>query len=1189
MKRRALFALIVFLTAATLVAEDRTVTIESARTSEYIKIDKKTKKAEEPSVSAVKTTEADAASTVAPPDVTAVSPQDTGAATGEPQGAASSSGTAAAGQNAAPPAKDESATDAKPETEKSEIIKFSGNVIISVKEGESVSRICADEIVYDKTRDTLEANGNVSYEHSTGKSGSEKFKGKSLLFNIKKQEGVFLEGTVEQDTGKTTSDPYVIHAEVTGRDSGSTMAFKNAFLTTCDADDPHWYIRAFRVWMLPGNEIAIFGGLFFIGPLPVFPLPFFYYPSDEMIFHPVFGFRNREGYFTQTTTYLWGRKPLATVDSDKKNSFSTFLQGDTLKKQERHGLFLKNLEENDTSTDKNYLKFMADAYSNLGAMVGLDGSFSSDSLLRSFAFSTYLGFSKTLYPITSSVFYTSYDTSGKENWNSSWLFGNKVPFRYRASLSLSLDKDPFQLNVSMPLVSDMLFKKDFLDRSEDLNWFSLLTEQSTLATGSDISSETSYSWNASGSVSPNVTFMNPWITSLSISNLSGSLSFNSKTNSSLTGSDLLYAPDRTFFYPEIIKPEIKLSLAGTIVSIGGTTSTSTAKPAASTANKWDVAQLSNPFAEKDQKDVAASGGDVNTAQPETGEKKDASAESVPGDTTDSQKKDAGEQDLASDAASAEAVAKEKVAKEKAEKDKAEAEKVETIKSFMPPAASGIIPAATPANSVYSLTWSITPAFLEEIRYDTTKWLQPSDINWNTFSSIYYQFKTQAQLLSSYTFDTDLFSEKTSIDLTSVYQLHPLLSDTAYPTEVSRSTVHLSDFEASVYTVSTTNSVKIVPFNRSDYLKPISLAWNFTGDLYRTDFTGTALDPKWENQTFQWDKDYIDAHDTTSVVGVAIGNYEQKLTLKSNLPPLQESYTGSADFAWRFGTLNLNTKLYDNNDDESVTDWLWDPFKATLSWTLPLGITLGQEFTYSIKDDEASRLNLTGSIGPFSAYYTYDNTVPYTLEVGKGWVLKGTETEFIPSATGFTFSNSSTPAKLYIWKNRVYFEGTVTSNLKFNLLKLTNSSFTFAPVITFKILDFLDLSFSSTSSNEVIARYFQGVMNLPETIPGETNLFTDLGKSFNFFSTKDREESGFKLKKLSFKLTHYLHDWTMNFKTTLEPKLKSTAGVYYYEFIPTIAFVVEWKPVSDIKTTVRSEEGVFSLNTTSASDTEDTTN
>lgn len=1002
-----------------------------------------------------------------------------------------------------------------PGEEAGSVIRFGGLVVISVTEGSSVSRISADEIIYDKKRDTLEANGNVTYEHTTGKSGSEKFTGKALLFNIKKQEGVFLEGIVTQDTGKTTSDPFVIHAESTGRDSSSTMAFKHAALTTCDAEDPHWSIKASRIWLLPGNEIAIFNGLFFIGPLPVFYIPLFYYPSDEMIVHPVFGSRNREGYFVQTTTYFAGRKPLP-VKTGTDNSFGDFLGSDTLKEQKRNGLFLRNLETDAKTTDPDYLKLMADAYSGLGGMVGVDGSFTRDGYIKSVAFSGALGFSHTLYAPDSSggIYYSTYDAAGEQNYNYGWLFGNKVPFRYRSTFSMQMDKKPFNLSLSIPLISDPLFKSDFLNRSEDLNWFKFLTEQDTLSKLTTVSEESSYSWDIKGSVTPDVTGLNPWIKSFSISKVSGGLTFNSKTNSSLNAADLIYAPDRKFFYPELIKPELALSLSGTLYS-----SVKTAN--AVNNEKPDTSDLSNPFAS-------------NSGESEkSGESKKAPA----ADQTDTDR-------------------------------------------FLPSGGTDLVPAVVPITDTYTIDYSIDPAFLQEIRYNSADWASPKDINWNSYESVYYQVKNTVSLTGTYNHDVNFFTVSTKLTFTNTYQDHPVLTGIKYDTEAEKNVLKLYDYKANVYLLTTTDSVKMVPFNRDPFFKPVSVSWNFTGDLIRNAFNGTVDHPSWKTDPFQFDRDYIDTHTATGVFGVALANYEQKLTVVSNLPPLLQSYTGNADFACPISTLNMNTKLFEKEND--YKQWFWDPFKATLSWKLPYGITLGQEYTYDIEERTPSRLNFTGGYGFFSAFYTLNNTVPYTFN-GSNWVI-GTDKHFIPSATGFTFNNSSKPLRLYSWKNRIFLQTNLMTDLQFNLLKLNESSFDFVPSITLKVYEFFDLTFSSNSRNDVIARYFQDWLDLPSPLPGERNMFVDIYKSVNFSNRRDREESGFKLKSLSVSVIHYLHDWTMNLTTTVKPELKESGGSYHYDFVPTVVFMVQWKPISDIKTTVKSEEGVFSLNTK-----DDTTN
>ena len=1026
-----------------------------------------------------------------------------------------------------------------------EIVKFSGDVLIEVTEGAMTSKIGADDIIYNKSRDTLEAQGNVTYEHSAGKSGGEKFTGEALLFNIEKQEGVFLKGAMTQDSGKKKSDPYIVHAEVSGRDSSTTMAFKKGVLTTCDAEDPHWAIKASRIWLLPGNEIAILNGVFFIGPLPVFYIPFFFYPADEMIFHPVFGYRSREGYFVQTTTYLYGRKPLDTVKAGDENSFANFLQGDTLKNQERHGLFFKNLEEDASDSNPDFFKVMADGYSSLGAAVGIGGSFTTDSYLKSLSFNTMLGFSRTLYAPDTGIIYTTYDDEGERNYNKSWLFGKEMPFRYRSEMAMSIDKKPFSLNISLPLISDQEFNNDFQDRSETLNWFKLLTEHEKLSDETDKSDETSYSWSVSGSVSPDVSFANPWFTSASISNISTTLTFNSKKNDSLTGDELVYAPGKTFFYPEILKPSVKLSLGGTIFSTDEMKNRNR-------ADKVDTGKITNPLKPKKDSDGKGDGAASATGSDETTE-----------DTSTNSR--ASERNAeGSDS-------------EKDSTDESEDDPIVKTEDFMPKGGTGLVPTAKLAKSSFSLKWSFTPTIMLENRYDPSLWTCPEDIDWNTFSSQYYQIDSVTKLMGAYDYDEDFLSVTSSLDFTKTKQEHTKLDGPNYDTDAEIETVNLADYKASVFALATTDGVKVIPFNRNPFLKPTSVSWDFTGDIVRNVFTGTAKEPTWEKETFEWDEDYIDKHSTTVVLGIAPGNYEQKLTFTSNLPPLLESYTGAANMSWMYGTVAMGTRLYEKSEDDKT--WVWDPFTTVVSWTLPLGVTLGQEYAYDIEESDPSRLNLTGAVGPISLFYTLTNTVPYKL-TDSGWMLDGTENKFIPSAMGCSFNNSSMPVKIYSWKNRFALQATLESNLKFDLVRLTQSTMDFKPKLTLKISDFLDLSFSSSSSNEVVARYFQQWMNLPEPLPGETNFFKDALNSFSFFDKEKREKSGFKLKSLTFSMTHYLHDWTATLDTTLEPKLKTTDGKPRYEFSPTVKFVVMWKPITDIKTTVKSEESVFTLNTTS---------
>jgi hypothetical protein len=114
------------------------------------------------------------------------------------------------------------------------------------------------------------------------------------------------------------------------------------------------------------------------------------------------------------------------------------------------------------------------------------------------------------------------------------------------------------------------------------------------------------------------------------------------------------------------------------------------------------------------------------------------------------------------------------------------------------------------------------------------------------------------------------------------------------------------------------------------------------------------------------------------------------------------------------------------------------------------------------------------------------------------VLDGTEKDvFMPSSAGLTFDNTAKPLKLRVWKNRVALDFALKSLVSFDLIRLTESYFCLQSFDNFEDTRFLDISLSSESRNDVIARYCQDWMDLPAPLPGERNLWVDLVNSFSF--------------------------------------------------------------------------------------------
>ncbi len=332
-------------------------------------------------------------------------------------------------------------------------IVLEGSVELSVSKDSTASEIKADKITYDRQTEMLYAEGNVEIETKGSSSGGEKTKATSLLLNSSTLEGIFDGGKVVQTQTDALNLPsgstLIVFSDLFGKGSENTIAFKNSSLTFCDEDDPHWHIDATRTWLLPGGEFAFLNALLYVGVVPVLYLPAFYYPKDELVFNPVFGYTKREGYSVQTTTYVYGRKPLdnssststetdtASAATDALKGLYNFIKPNTLKKQKLEGLVLHNLDEDYTGDTSQYIKVMADWYSNLGYMVGIDSNFQpSNQYISKIALGLDIGISNTIFKQDSN--YYPFSENGVTYKDESTFLGITMPFRYSGNFEFVL-------------------------------------------------------------------------------------------------------------------------------------------------------------------------------------------------------------------------------------------------------------------------------------------------------------------------------------------------------------------------------------------------------------------------------------------------------------------------------------------------------------------------------------------------------------------------------------------------------------------------------------------------------------------------------------------------------------------------------------------------------------------------------
>ncbi len=1077
----------------------------------------------------------------------------------------------------------ENARNTKYEKDKStgnDLIILTGNVKVSVSRGSTKNVISAESIRYDRTSEMMYAEGNVSLEQTTASAGSQNVSASSLMFNTSTLEGVFDDGRVVQVKSDAINLPagstLIVASDIFGRSESNTITFKNGELTFCDDEDPHWRIKASRIWLLPGGEFAFLNARLFVGPVPIFYLPAFYYPKDELIFNPVFGYEKRRGYFIETTSYLYGRKPLETTSntsstdsdsSEKLKALFNFVKPSSLKEQRIEGLMMHNLDEDYKGNTTNYFKILGDYYSNLGFLVGFDGVFKPKKYISSLEMSANLGFSNTIFK-NSSGNYLPFSPEGERIYDKSNLLGFELPFRYSGKFKMSMSS-PFTLNLSLPVYSDPFFSNDFTkERSETMDWISFLIDsQNTDEDNTTTTTDSSFSWTLSSSYSvPVPQVIKPFLSSMSLS-LNSSVAFSSVSNKNLTNSKIESgsssesswkeaSPERMFFYPsQVIPMTFSGTISGTLIDISTskTKTTSTNTKNVSFTVPMIVPDDILPLSEqKDKEKIADSDGtgDSLAENTENGEKNSS--------------------------------------------DIAENKTVPLLPETALPTLTGISSTVTDFPGItYSMKYSIKPSLSTQISYNSSNLNTPDDFDWSVLKSSMYKLSVPITLDNSFSYSGSFFSVSNSNTFNPVRQRHPYLhmnetdedgkeTETLWYSELSAASVKKADYGTDKLDLTQTNSVSLKPFNYIKFIKDTGITWRSSIKLVRTEFLSDEYEKTGETE---WDYHFVDWSDEKSITTNALdftfatnqmdSKFSQSLTLSTTLKPLAESYYSTLKLGFPLTTLAFETGVKKSSTDDNA-DWVRQPFKQSLTVSgKVLGSSMSFSENYNYNMDEyhhdsmkfsLSWMNLTAA---YQMSYTYGFDMEYENGEPTGWKQR-LDKEFLPY--NFSFSYSPKTKTIYRWKNRVSMGMGLSTSIVADLLKPTSSYFTFAPSVSFKISEFVNFTFSASSRNSVIYRYFGNDIGLI----GEENMFVDLVNSFRFDKQELRENSGFKLKSLNFSITHELHDWDFNATFKIEPRLLTEDGKKRYDFSPYMTINITWRPMSAMKTEIVDNYGEWEL-------------
>ncbi len=135
------------------------------------------------------------------------------------------------------------------------------------------------------------------------KMGSDTYESDTMSFNYKTKKGLILNATTEQDEGYMTS-------ELSKRIENGEVYLRHGKYTTCDADDPDFYLAISRAKLRPGKDV-VFGPAYLVVadvPLPI-AVPYGFFPFSSKyssgFIMPSYGDESSRGFYLKDGGYYF--------------------------------------------------------------------------------------------------------------------------------------------------------------------------------------------------------------------------------------------------------------------------------------------------------------------------------------------------------------------------------------------------------------------------------------------------------------------------------------------------------------------------------------------------------------------------------------------------------------------------------------------------------------------------------------------------------------------------------------------------------------------------------------------------------------------------------------------------------------------------------------------------------------------
>ena len=326
----------------------------------------------------------------------------------------------------------------------------------------------------------------------------------------------------------------------------------------------------------------------------------------------------------------------------------------------------------------------------------------------------------------------------------------------------------------------------------------------------------------------------------------------------------------------------------------------------------------------------------------------------------------------------------------------------------------------------------------------------------------------------------------------------------------------------------------------------------------------------EENSFAFDKEHVTKHQMRLAKSFKVGMGTLSPSITATLFPLTQSLLPALGYALGPWDLFSSLKFVDRQGNLTA-----QVFSSSVKYSIPL-MMLSLAGTYDLENlgnDRWSPLTLSGSglLQLFAKQLSFKESFSfeaYSKLYGANYFKDVTTTISIPyviSTLVYAGPSSSLRAESLTtqvalkdlsyawWKRRIALKLSVDAKLNISFIDSYATSLSLTAKAGFSIAEFLDFSFSLTSTNRGFYRYYDGTdFSFPL-------MWADLMKSLDLFGG-GRYATQFNMNSIAIELVHYMEDWSLNCNYTGSVVLLGNQ----YKWVPVVSVFLQWKTIPELK-------------------------